>query len=239
MKIEAIKTEIITPSSISLEAFLDKYITELHEEVIVVFSSKVISLIEGRVSRELEKREELVRKEADFISREETKNAHHIIIKEHAFIFGAGIDLSNAAGTLVLLPENAMQTAREIQQYLANKFKLKQFGVIISDSRSLPLRRGTVGVALGFSGFSPLLDYRGTPDIFGRNFEVEVSNIVDSIAIAANLAMGEGTEQTPIAVVSAVPSVKWDDSFPTEEQLNELFLDLEEDLFYPFYKNIF
>lgn len=47
---------------------------------------------------------------------------------------------------------------------------LKKEGVLITDSRTMPLRASIIGVALGYAGFRGIKDYRGQPDIFGRKF---------------------------------------------------------------------
>jgi F420-0:gamma-glutamyl ligase len=47
--------------------------------------------------------------------------------------------------------------------------------------------------------------------------------------------MGEGTEQTPIAVISDVPFVKFQQHNPTKEELEFFYIkNKEEDLFAPF-----
>ena len=52
---------------------------------------------------------------------------------------------------------------------------LKKVGVIITDSKTTPLRWGTSGVAISYSGFSPLKNYIGSPDIFGKEMPAECS----------------------------------------------------------------
>jgi dihydrofolate synthase / folylpolyglutamate synthase len=239
VNIKAIKTKPIKNSEISLNDFLDTYINALLEGNIVVISSKVISLIEGRVSYDFNHKKELVKDEADYISREETDFGYKIVIKHSAFISAAGIDQSNGDGAMVLLPKDPMKISLEIYTYLKKKFNIEDLGVIITDSRSIPLRRGAIGVAIGFHGFRPLRDYVGTKDIFGRDFVCEKLNIVDSLAIAANLVMGEGSEQTPISVISDIENIEFNSNCPTKDEIQEFYLDLKEDFFGQFYKNIF
>ena len=45
--------------------------------------------------------------------------------------------------------------------------------------------------------------------------------------------MGEGTEQTPIAVLSDLPFVKFNPNNPTQAELDSIFLSREEDIFAP------
>jgi F420-0:gamma-glutamyl ligase len=55
------------------------------------------------------------------------------------------------------------------------------------------------------------------------------------LAAAAVLAMGEGTEQTPIAIITDVSFVKFQQRDPTKEELEYFYIkNKEEDLFAPF-----
>src|SRR3989338_9337719 len=87
------------------------------------------------------------------------------------------------------------------------KSSVKNFGVIITDSHCQPLRRGIVGFALSYWGFNPLRDYIGTPDIFGHNLRVTKMDVADALGTAATFVMGEGIEQTPIAIISGVEEI--------------------------------
>ena len=111
----------------------------------------------------------------------------------------AGIDRSNGGGTAVLYPENPHWQAEMLRRSLLVRSGVRA-GVIISDSRLLPARAGTVGTAVACAGFDPVDDVRGRPDLDGAPLKVTVRAVADSLAAAANLAMGEGGESTPIAV---------------------------------------
>jgi len=121
----------------------------------------------------------------------------------------AGIDESNSNGFYILHPKDLQETANKIRIYLCKRFKLKNVGVLITDSKTTPLRWGTTGVALAHSGFLALNDYIDTPDIFGRKLKVTKVNISDGLAAAAVLVIGEGREQTPLAIISETASVKF------------------------------
>jgi coenzyme F420-0:L-glutamate ligase len=116
----------------------------------------------------------------------------------------SSIDRSNApGGAVVLPPSRPFRTADEI------RWKLERaadgpVGVVIADSRVLPMRRGTVGVAVAYSGLEGVLDERGSPDIFGRRLRHTYRAIADGVASAAELVMGESGEMTPMAVVSGL-----------------------------------
>lgn len=102
----------------------------------------------------------------------------------------AGIDESNANGKLVLLPKDSFKTARFLRDKLRQKYGVRHLGVLITDSRTTPLRAGVTGVALGYAGFRGVKDYRGTPDIFGRKFKFSRTDVADSLATAAVFAIG-------------------------------------------------
>jgi F420-0:gamma-glutamyl ligase len=99
-----------------------------------------------------------------------------------------------------------------------------------------PMRRGTVGVMIGYSGFCATNSLIGKSDLFGRDFQVSRQSVSGGLVAAANLVMGEGTEQTPIAIVYDVPFVKFQDRDPTPDEIAENFIPLEEDLYGPFLK---
>jgi len=93
------------------------------------------------------------------------------------------------------------RTAIELKQ----KYSVKYLGILITDSRTIPLRAGITGVALGYAGFRGIKDYRGRPDIFGRKFKVSRVNVADSLATVAVFVMGEGNEQQPLAIIKKAP----------------------------------
>ena len=69
----------------------------------------------------------------------------------------------------------------------------------------MPLRVGTIGKPLAFSGFNPIKSYVGRKDLFGRKSRLTQSNVVDSLAAGAVLMMGEGNEQIPLAIIKKAP----------------------------------
>ncbi len=50
--------------------------------------------------------------------------------------------------------------------------------------------------------------------------------------------MGEGNEQTPLAVIKNIPFVQFQDRNPTEEELDELKISLDDDLYAPLLKAV-
>lgn len=117
----------------------------------------------------------------------------------------AGIDASNIeggdSGTVLLWPVDPDASARSLRAALRQEAGVN-VGVIIADSMGRAWRIGTVGTAIGCSGITVLEDRRGKAvDLFGRTLQATVIAVADSIAAFATLAMGEGDEGTPVALV--------------------------------------
>jgi dihydrofolate synthase / folylpolyglutamate synthase len=240
MKVSAIKTHKVVAGGVSLEQLFDGHLDKLAENSVLAVTSKVVAICEGRVVPigSLEK-EELVKRESDFfLDPSLSKYGMSFTITHNTLVPAAGIDESNGNGNYVLWPEDPQKSANSLRQYLEKKFGLVNVGVVITDSTARPLHYGTEGVAIAFSGFQPMNDYVGQPDLFGRPFAASKSNLPDALASAAVLVMGEGTEQTPIALLQDLPFIKFVPRNPTDEELKGFFLDhMEDDLFAPFLKN--
>lgn len=199
---------------------------------IVAISSKVVSIGEGRcVPIGSVDKERLVKNEADWHLKPKASKWRRIFtIARGALVGSSGIDESNGSGHYILFPEDPFKSARELRGWLRNNYGIEKLAVIITDSTSLPLRRGAVGFALSWDGIDPLRDYRGTKDLFGRTIEIEMANLIDSLAAAAVFEMGEGSEQTPIAVIRGVKSVTFKNRSKEKDQL---IVDPDNDLFAP------
>ena len=74
-------------------------------------------------------------------------------------------------------------------------------GIIIVDSRLMPARVGTIGIAIACSGIEPVLDRRGTKDLDGNVLKVTFQAIADNLASIANHKMGEADELLPITII--------------------------------------
>lgn len=235
MKITAIKTHKITVHDTDLLQILDRYLPEVSEGSIVAVTSKVVALCEGRVVKtDQTDKESLIKKEAEYyLPRASSKYGVSLTITGGQLIATAGIDESNADGYFVLWPEDAQKSANSIRKYLQEKFQIKQLGVIITDSKTTPLRWGVTGTAIAYSGFQPLHDLIGTPDLFGRELKMTKVNIVDGLAGAAVLVMGEGTEQTPLAIIEEVGFVQFVSENPSQIELKSLRIELEDDIYQP------
>lgn len=239
MQVQAIKTDKILPGGPDLFSVLDQAITELAEGSVVAITSKIVSICEGRVIPfDQADREELIVQESDlYLPKTLSKYGHHFSVTDHTLISSAGIDASNGNDHYILWPKDSQQTANEVRAYLAKRFNTQKVGVIITDSTCQPLRRGTMGICLAHSGFNALHNYIGQPDLFNRPFKVSKASISSGLAAASVLAMGEGTEQTPLALITDIDFVEFQSRNPNTEELAELRIPLEEDLFGPFLQN--
>jgi len=63
-------------------------------------------------------------------------------------------------------------------------------------------------------------------------------NVADSLATTATLVMGEGNEQQPLAVISEVPFITFQDSNPSPTEVQERLINIEDDIFVPLLKGI-
>lgn len=241
MIVKAIKTRKFLPPKDDLGNLLSA-IKSLKENSVVAVTSKVVSIVEGRciLLNQIPK-DELIIKEADkYLPRNLwPEGLTMYTIKNNLLVAAAGIDESNADGHYILWPENPESSAKKIWQYLKKKFHIRNLGVIITDSRVTPLRRGVTGVAIAYFGFKPIKDYRGTKDLFGREFEMETTDIPDSLATAAVLEMGEGAEQKPLAIISDILYIEFIQKKYNPKNPDFTFeIPEKEDLFYPFLSSV-
>ncbi|MFA7253030.1 MAG: coenzyme F420-0:L-glutamate ligase [Patescibacteria group bacterium] len=236
MKIETIKTDKITKGHTIYEV-LDQFLREFNDRSVLAVTSKIISVCEGNVVEigEIDK-QKLIQKEADFMIKSKNKYDIPLTIKNDILIPLAGIDESNGDGKYILWPRDPQSSANQIRQHLIERFGIKHAGVIITDSKTSPLRWGTTGVAIAHSGFKALNDYRGKLDLFDRPLEVSQANIADGLAASAVVAMGEGNEQTPMAIIEDLPFVKFQDRNPSDNELQSLIISKEDDLYNSIYK---
>lgn len=231
MLIRPIKTRIFQEGE-KLIPFIDEHIKKIKDGSVIVVTSKIVALSEKRTreAKDARTRDRIIRAESQWAMR--TKYTW-LTIKDDMVMASAGVDESNANGKIILLPRDSFRAAEEIRQALRRRYRLKRLGVIISDSRLLPLRAGIVGVALGYSGFMGVRDDRGKPDIFGRILRLSKTDVADGLATAAVLLMGEGAEQQPLAVITGAPV-----AFKDKVDRRELFIDPKEDIYQPLFEEV-
>lgn len=229
MEILPIKTPVFKVNQ-SLINFIKFNVKELSEGDVLVITSKIVALAEGRVGK-IEDKEQIIKSEAKEIIKTSWAD---LTLSERGWEINAGVDESNADEGLILLPKDSWQSAEKLQTELKEMFGIKNLGVIISDTKSIPLRIGTVGRVIGCAGFLPIKSYVGEKDLYGRKSRVTISNIADALATSAVLMMGEGDEQTPLAIIKNAPVSFTDKSLNKKDK--ELNLSPEQDIFSYVYK---
>lgn len=231
MNIKPIKTHKIKPKE-DLFAILDKYIPPLQENSVVAIASKIVGICEGRIIKKEseEQKDELVKQEAEYYLPEKHFGVM-MTINHNMLVANAGIDESNTENSFALWPKDPQKIVNKIREYLTKKHKIKNLGVILTDSKATPLRWGVTGYALSHSGFLALKNYIGTKDIYGREMHVEQLHIADSLATAASVVTGEGNEQQPLSVITDVPFVEFQERNPTQKELDDLKINLEDDIY--------
>jgi coenzyme F420-0:L-glutamate ligase len=124
-----------------------------------------------------------------------------LALKNGLFTPNAGIDKSNIEhGRVVLYPADPLRSAVGLVESIRSRRGVR-VGAVVSDSRLMPTRMGTTGVALAAIGFQAIRDMRGKPDLFGNPLKVTRQAIADDLCSGAQLLMGEADEATPIVVV--------------------------------------
>ena len=158
MIVTPVQTEPISANAGPLNELLGRYLPKLQERSIVAITSKVVSLCEGAVvAAEGQDKGELVRQEAAlYLPPEESAYGITLTVRDQVLIPTAGIDESNGNGFFVLWPRDSQVTANQVRVFLEERYGLKEVGVIITDSKTTPMRRGTTGIALACSGIKAL-----------------------------------------------------------------------------------
>lgn len=124
-----------------------------------------------------------------------------LTIKNGTLTPNAGVDLKNSpVGTATLWPLDPDKSAQQLRSGLERRYRTR-IGVEIVDSHLTPLRLGTVGLAIGVSGFLPILDNRTRTDLFGRTIKVTQTNLADDLAAMAHMLMGEGAERVGAVLI--------------------------------------
>jgi coenzyme F420-0:L-glutamate ligase/coenzyme F420-1:gamma-L-glutamate ligase len=218
----------------------------LEEGDVVVISQKIISKAEKRVrkattitpSKKAERIAQQTGKDSKIVelilneTEEPVKIGIGVLLvkdKRGFTCINAGIDRSNVEGegSFALLPENPDASAEKCRREL-KRLTEKNVAVIICDTYSRPFRRGQVNFAIGISGINPFKDYRGKSDLFGKILKVKNVAIVDEIAAAAELLMGQGKEAKPVIVFKGLGEVV---DFRGGTATKELYIPHEDDLF--------
>lgn len=202
------------------------------EGEILAVTTKIVSLAEGRlVPRDSIDKKALIEREADVVLADLAHNCTLTLI-HGLMMISAGIDESNSpTGDYILYPKDPWASARRLRDELCRRFGLKNFGVILTDSHTIPLRRGVVGISLAHAGFRGTKDCVGEKDVFGRELKFTHQDIADALAAAAVLIMGEGGERRPLVLIEGAEA-----EFLQGEDDSPLRMSPEEDLYFPFFQ---
>ena len=196
---------------------LEKNNETLQEGDVLVISTKYISNSQGRIidlektktsyeSARIAEKFQLRPEFAEIIIRESDKvlggiGGFVITSADNIMAPNAGIDKSNARkGRAILYPKNPYLISEQIRRKIFLKLSI-HIGVILVDSRLMPARIGTSGVAVACAGIEPVLDMRSKKDLEGNPLKVTFQAVVDNLATIANHKMGEGAESKPFAIV--------------------------------------
>lgn len=211
---------------------------------ILVLSSKFVSMSEGSVL-------DLQKIKPSDKAKEIAKNYQmdptlvEAVIRESDIIFGglpgflltirkgilapnAGIDKSNVPyNTIICLPNDPFLSAETLRlEFLAGLGI--QVGIVISDSRLMPTRIGTTGVAIGCAGIEPVEDQRGNKDLFGNVLKYTLKATADSLATMGTFVMGESNESIPVVVIRGM-NIAFTDRMLSWE---DLAIDYETDIYF-------
>lgn len=157
-----------------------------------------------------------------------SKDAFIVKTRLGSTCLNGGVDKSNVEGdsTYALLPRDPDASARKLRSRIS-RLTGKKIGVIISDTRSRPFRKGQVEEMIGIAGINPLIDYRGGKDLFGYQLRFKNVNVADELASAAELVMGQGREATPAAIIRGLKRI----TFQERASSRNVAVMAKEDLF--------
>jgi len=224
MQLFGVRTRLVKPNDdlvgIILEALTRQGLT-IDDGDVLVFASKVVSMVQGRLARldtispsgeakRLAEKYELDSRFAEVVLSEADEvyggvSGAVLTLKDGVLIANAGVDRKNAPmGSVVLWPENPHASAEKIRTEILERAD-RRIGVLIIDSRVTPLRMGTTGVAIGIAGFNPIRDCRAEKDLYGNRVLITRHALADDLAGAAHLVMGETAARMPAVFAKQVP----------------------------------
>lgn len=128
-------------------------------------------------------------------------------LSQYGLLANAGADQSNIGeNRAIILPKDCKRSAKLIHKRIEQDTG-KSVGIIVADSRTMPMRLGTVGTALATYGFKSVIDERGKNDLFNRPMHITNRAVADQLATAAELVMGETDEQIPFVIIRNYPAL--------------------------------
>src|SRR5690242_981498 len=118
MQVKPIKTRIFRENE-DLVKFIFKYVKKIPDRSVLVISSKIAALAEGRTVSYKNAKEKVIQKTA-FIKKESSfavqTRKTWLTIRDGMILASAGIDESNADGKLILLPKNSFKYAEILRK---------------------------------------------------------------------------------------------------------------------------
>lgn len=192
---------------------------EVHDNDVIVVAQKIVSKAEGRVvDLSTIVPSEAAQELADKTGRDPRLCQVYInesaailgtkgrmVITRHRLGFectGAGVDRSNVAphsnATVALLPLDPDLSARRIRATI-RELTGHQVAVVINDSFGKADREGSIGTSIGFCGIR-YVESRSQQDLYGNPSKSSIA-LVDEIAAAASLVMGQSDEAIPVVII--------------------------------------
>jgi coenzyme F420-0:L-glutamate ligase / coenzyme F420-1:gamma-L-glutamate ligase len=242
LKFEAIAVENIPliHHGDDLSSFIHKSI-ELQDKDIVIIASTIVAKAEGETFKledinPGEKALEVAarnRKDPRFIQAVLSRSKEVLIATPFMLVttfvghtcVNAGIDESNVEnGFLLYSPKDPDSSASKLGKRLET-ISGKKLSVIITDTNGRAFKIGQTGVAIGVYKIKPIKGWIGEKDLFGKTLEITEEAIVDELAGAANLLMGEGGGGIPVAVIRGL-----DYYFEEDVSINEIYRPEEKDV---------
>lgn len=237
MRLYAVETRVVEPGDNLVDVILDslrKQTLKLEDNDVLALASKIVSYSQGRIVKlgdvkPSEKAKKLARKHslepefAELVLREAEKvyggvEKAILTLKDNIITANAGIDNKNApVGSAVLWPRDLVEWLKNFRDEI-NRKTARRIAVVVVDSGLIPLRIGTVGLALATAGFNPIREWRGKGDLYGRPIMITRHAVADDLASAAHLLIGEAAEKTPIVLIKNAP-VDFDDNVHGSEEM--------------------
>jgi coenzyme F420-0:L-glutamate ligase len=219
----------VKPGDDLVEVVLDSLKAQqlrLEDNDVLALASKIVSYSQGRLvklseirasakAKKLAKEYSLEPEFAELLLREAEKvyggvEKAVLTLKDSILTANAGMDNKNAPlGSVVLWPENLLEWLKDFRNEIGFKTD-RRIAVVVVDSGLIPLRIGTIGLALAVAGFNPIREWRGKQDLYGRTIVITRHAVADDLASAAHLLMGEASEKTPVVLIRDAP-VDFDD----------------------------
>jgi coenzyme F420-0:L-glutamate ligase len=217
-----------------LESLKEKHL-ELENNDVLAIASKIVSYSQGCIvklsevkpserAKELAKKYSLEPEFAELLLHEAERfyggvEKAVLTLKDNVLTANAGMDNKNAPlGSVVLWPEHLKEWLTCFRGDV-KRVTGKHVAVMVVDSGLIPLRIGTIGLALAVAGFKPIRECRGKIDLYGRRITITRHAVADDLASAAHLLMGEAAEKTPVILIKDAPVDFDDDTHDSEEMM--------------------